>query len=164
MPSLGYWTSNRRQNYWGSRTIRFRDNTFRDGALDVERRGPPRSLLGAAEASTGLSVVLPSTLPNGISAPNGYFVIPTLTATIVLGPSAGHGLSGSSLVATLGPGIGVTYAGTSGLGNIYPLGILTVARPLATSTGATTSELERFLLSQPGIPPDLAQELHCWET
>ena len=117
------------------------------------------SSLGAAEASTGLSVVLPSTLPNGIIAPNGYFVIPTLTATIVLGPSAGHGLSGSSLVATLGPGIGVTYAGTTGLGNIYPLGILTVARPLATSTGATTSQLEKFLLSQPEIPPDLAQEL-----
>jgi hypothetical protein len=117
------------------------------------------SSLGAAEASTGLSLLLPSTLPNGISAPNGYFVIPTLTATIVLGPNAGHGLSGSSLVATLGPGIGVTYAGTSGLGNIYPLGILTVARPLATSTGATTSQLEKFLLSQPGIPPDLAQEL-----
>ncbi len=95
----------------------------------------------------------------GLIAPNGYFVIPTLTATIVLGPSAGHGLSGSSLVATLGPGIGVTYAGTSALGNIYPLGILTVARPLATSARATTSQLEKFLLSQPGTPPYLAQEL-----
>jgi hypothetical protein len=34
-----------------------------------------------------------------------------------------------------------------------------MARPLATSTGATTSQLEKFLLSQPGIPPDLAREL-----
>ena len=117
------------------------------------------SSLGAAEASTGLSVVLPLKLPNGVAAPNGYFVIPTLTATIVLGHHAGDGLAGSSLVATLGPGIGVTYAGDSALGNIYPLGILTVARPLVTSSGATTGQLEKFLLSQPEIPPDLAQGL-----
>ncbi len=115
--------------------------------------------LAAAEASTGLSVALPSTLPNGIGSANGYFVVPKMTATVLLGPSAGPALSGSSLVATLGPGIGVTYAGIVGIANVYPLGILTVARPFATSTGATTAELEKFLLSQPEIPPDLAQEL-----
>ena len=115
--------------------------------------------LASAEASTGLSVALPSTLPNGIGSPNGYFVIPKMTATVLLGPSAGPALSGSSLVATLGPGIGVTYAGVGGIARLYPLGILTVARPLATSSRATTSELEKFLLSQPEIPPDLAQEL-----
>jgi hypothetical protein len=117
------------------------------------------SSLRAAEASTGLSVNLPSTLPNGVGTPNGYFVIPTLTATVVLGHNAGDGLAGSSLVATLGPGIGITYSGTSAFGNVYPLAILTVARPLATSSGATTSQLERFLLSRPEIPPDLAQGL-----
>jgi hypothetical protein len=62
-------------------------------------------------------------------------------------------------VATLGPGVGVTYAGIGGIADIYPLGILTVARPVAASSGATTSELEKFLLSQPEIPADLAQEL-----
>ncbi len=62
-------------------------------------------------------------------------------------------------MATIGPGIGVTYAGTTSGTSIYPLAVLTMARPLATSTGATTGELEKFLLSQPGIPSDLAQEL-----
>jgi hypothetical protein len=115
--------------------------------------------LGAAETSTGLTMSLPATLPKGINAPGGYFVVPKVTATIVLGPHAGNGLAGSSLAATLGPGIGVTYAGTTGALGISPLGILTIARPLASSTGATTSRLEKFLLSQPGIPPDLAREL-----
>jgi hypothetical protein len=122
-------------------------------------RGHRVASLSAAEATTGLSVSLPSALPNGIGSPNGFFVVPTLTATLVLGPSAGNALSGSSLVVTVGPGIGVTYAGTTGGTGFYPLGILTIARPVATSTGATTSQLERFLLSQPGIPPDLAEEL-----
>ena len=115
--------------------------------------------LAAAEASTGMSMSLPSTLPNGVAAPNGFFVVPKLTATIVLGPSAGNGLAGSSLVVTLGPGIGATYAGTAGGMGFYPLGIVTIARPLATSTGTTTAQLEKFLLSQPEIPPDLAQEI-----
>jgi hypothetical protein len=138
----------------GSETLPF-------GSLHWSSNGNDRRVgsLGAAEASTGLSVALPATLPNGIGAPNGYFVVPKLTASIVLGQNAGPGLSSSSLVATLGPGIGVTVAGVTGMGNLYPLAILTVARPLVTSTGSTTSELEKFLLSQPGIPPDLVQEL-----
>jgi hypothetical protein len=123
--------------------------------------------LAAAEAITGLSITLPSTLPNGVGAPDGFFVVPTLRATVVLGRNAGNGLSGSSLAVTLGPGIGVTYAGAAGGTGFYPLGILTIARPLATSTGATSEQLEEFLLSQPGMPPDLAQELRLignWKT
>ncbi len=138
----------------GSQTLPF-------GTLRWTSNGNSRRVasLGAAEKATGLKLSLPSTTPNGIGAPNGFFVVPKLTATIVLAASAGNGLSGSSLVATLGPGAGVTYAGTTGGLGIYPLGILTIARPVATSTGATTNQLEKFLLSQPGIPPDLAREL-----
>jgi hypothetical protein len=91
--------------------------------------------LSEAEASTGLDVSLPSSLPGGVGAPDGYFVVPKVTATVVLGPAAGQSLSGSSLVATIGPGIGVTYAGTTSGTSIYPLAVLTMARPLATSTG-----------------------------
>ncbi|HTT92514.1 MAG TPA: hypothetical protein VMF65_23375 [Acidimicrobiales bacterium] len=138
----------------GSETLPF-------GTLHWTSSGDGRQVasLSEAEASTGLSVSLPSTLPDGISSPSRFLVVPTLTATIVLGPNAGHGLSGSSLVATLGPGIGVTYAGATAGTGIDPLAILTMARPVATSTGATTSQLEKFLLSQPGMPPGLAQEL-----
>jgi hypothetical protein len=138
----------------GSETLPF-------GRLRWTSNGNSRRVasLGAAEGATGLTLSLPSTPPNGIRAPNGFFVVPKLTATIVLGAGAGNSLSGSSLVATLGPGVGVTYGGTTGGLGINPLGILTIARPLATSTGATTNQLEKFLLSQPGIPPDLAHEL-----
>jgi len=34
-----------------------------------------------------------------------------------------------------------------------------MALPVATSTGANTAQLESFVLSQPGIPSDLAQEI-----
>ncbi|MGA8295578.1 MAG: hypothetical protein WB770_00875, partial [Acidimicrobiales bacterium] len=45
------------------------------------------------------------------------------------------------------------------ISDIGPLAILTAARPIATSTGATTSEIETFLLSRPGVPADLAAEI-----
>jgi hypothetical protein len=138
----------------GSETLPF-------GTMHWTSNGDGRRVasLSAAESSTGLSVSLPSTLPHGIGSPNGFFVIPTLTATIDVGPDAGNGLAGSSLAATVGPGIGVTYSGDVAGTSFYPLGILTIARPVVTSSGATTSELEKFLLSQPGIPPDLTREL-----
>ncbi|MGA8297377.1 MAG: hypothetical protein WB770_10075, partial [Acidimicrobiales bacterium] len=68
--------------------------------------------LGDAEAATGLSVTLPTTLPNGVGGVDRYVVIPKVTATINFGSSAGSDLSGSSLVVTLGPAVAVSYSGT----------------------------------------------------
>jgi hypothetical protein len=121
--------------------------------------GGPVASLAAAQSATGLSVTLPTTLPNGVGAPDRYAVLPKVTATIDFGAAAGSSLSGSTLVLTLGPALAVSYSGATTLDGIGPLGILTVAQPIATSSGATTAEIENFLLSQPGVPADLAQEI-----
>lgn len=115
--------------------------------------------LADAEAATGLSVTLPTTLPNGVTGVDRYAVMPKVTATITFGTGTGSGLSGSSLVVSLGPAVAVSYSGATSLDGIGPLGILTMAQPLATSSGATTSQIENFLLSQPGVPTDLAEEI-----
>ena len=122
-------------------------------------RGKEVSSLAVAEAATGLSVSLPASLPSGVGAPSSYFVAPRLTATVDFNSSAGPALSGSALVVTIGPGIAVGYSSPTGASTIMPLAVAAAARPVATSTGATTGELEAFLLSQPGVPSDLADEL-----
>ena len=54
----------------------------------------------------------------------------------------------------------MSYGGaTARATGVGPLAILTVAQPIATSTGATTSQIENFLLSRPGVPADLAEEI-----
>jgi len=116
--------------------------------------------LAAAEAATGLTVTLPTTLPSGVAGVGRYAVMPKISATVTFDADAGSTLTGSSLVVSLGPAIAVSYNGSSTLDGIGPLAVLTVAQPLATATGATTAEIENFLLSRPGVPADLADEIH----
>jgi hypothetical protein len=115
--------------------------------------------LADAEAATGLAVTLPTKLPSGVSGVDRYAVMPKVTATITFGSDAGSSLSGASLVVSLGPAVAVSFSGASTLEGIGPLGILAGARPIATSSVATTREIENFLLSRPGVPADLAEEI-----
>jgi hypothetical protein len=114
--------------------------------------------LEQAEAASGLAVALPSTLPSGVSAAAAYAVYPSAAATVTFDASDGAGVAGSSLAFTLGPAVVVTYGSPLGQG-LPGLAVVVMARPSATSTGASASELESFLLSQPGIPSNLAQEI-----
>ena len=57
-----------------------------------------------------------------------------------------------------GPAVLVEYAGANGT-DPPTLGVVTMRRPTARSTGATLSQIEAFLLAQPGIPPELAEEV-----
>ena len=138
----------------GSETLPF-------GALTWTSSGGPKQVgsLADAKQATGLSVSLPPALPNGIGGVARYVVMSKVTAAITFDSNAGSELSGSSLVVTLGPAIDVSYSGSTGGGAIDPLGILTVAQPIATSTGATENQIENFLLSRPGVPADLAEEI-----
>ena len=115
--------------------------------------------LSDAEAATGLAVTLPTWLPSGVGGVNRFAVLPKVTATITFGANAGSHLSGSSLVMSLGPAVGLSYGGATTLGDIGPLSIFTMAQPRATSSGATMGEIENFLLAQPGVPADLAEEV-----
>jgi hypothetical protein len=135
----------------GTKTLTF-------GTLDWTSSGAAQqvSSLAAAEAATGLNVVLPTTLPNGVGSPSGLLAVPAVTATIQFDSRAGS-LAGSTLRATVGPVVLASYGGRTG--SATTLAVITAAQPVATSNGASTGQLENFLLSQPGVPPDLAAQI-----
>lgn len=115
--------------------------------------------LHQARALTSLTYSPPATLPAGVGSPSAIIVQPKETATISFSPAAGRPVGGSSLMVTGGPAVLVQYGSSSSGASLTTLGVLTMQRPVASSTGTTTSQLESFLLSRPGIPASLAQEI-----
>jgi hypothetical protein len=138
----------------GSRQLTF-------GELSWTGAGGPRQVGSFARASslTGLAFPAPGALPGGVGAPSRIVVQPQVTATIRFSQKAGPGVAGSTLEVTAGPAIAVQYGGTTGGSNLVTLAIVAARRPVASSTGATASQLEAFLLSRPGLPAGLVQEL-----
>jgi len=100
---------------------------------------------------------LPGHLPAGVGAVQQFMVQPRVRATVTF-KSAAASLAGSSVTLDAGPGVVVDYAGSTGA-DVPILGIATMRRPTARSTGATITQIEAFLLSQPGVPPQLAEEV-----
>ena len=138
------------------------------GAVTWSAGGAPRAYptLGQAEAAAGLAVALPTTLPSGVSGTTSFAVIPLprrrcrsppLRATVsreVRSPSRSVQLSSSPTAPRSG-----RACQRSDWSRWRDRSRPRRARPVATSTGATTSQLESFLLSRPGVPPDLAEEI-----
>jgi hypothetical protein len=122
--------------------------------------GPQRvSSIARASAITGLAFPTPGTLPGGVGAISQIMAQPQVTATIRFSQNAGPGVAGSTLEVTAGPAIAVQYGGTTGGSDLPTLALVAARRPVASSTGATASQLETFLLSRPGLPASLVQEL-----
>lgn len=138
----------------GSSTLRFGTLTWSSG------RAQPASSLAQAADETGLAIRLPAHLPPGVGAVPRFDVAPRMKAVVTFNATAG-GLAGSSVTLDAGPGVVAEYGGTSGTSgaDVPTLGVVTVRRPTARSSGATTAQIEAFLLSQPGIPPELAEEI-----
>ncbi len=87
----------------------------------------------------------------------GFSVQPRVEVTVKFKPGVAS-VGGSSILLHAGPAVVVEY-GSAGGPNLPTLGVLTMPRPVATSSGATLSEIEAFLLSQPGVPASLAEEI-----
>ena len=121
--------------------------------------GPAHSVSSRAQAAaqTGLPLTLPAHLPAGVGAVQGLTVQPRVTATVTFNSSAA-GLAGSAVTLDAGPAVVVQYRGT-GSAILTTLGVATMRRPTAQSTGASLSQIEAFLLGQPGIPPQLAEQI-----
>jgi len=117
------------------------------------------SSIARASALTHLAYSAPATLPAGVGSPSGIAVQPQVTATVTFSQKAGPGIAGSTLEITGGPAILIQYGGRSGVAGLTTLAIAVMERPTASSTGATASQLEAFLLSRGGLPSGLAQEL-----
>ncbi len=115
--------------------------------------------LAAARSATGLTLRVPHTLPSGVGATPAIGIQGRVTAAITLDDAAGPALAGRTLRLSGGPAVIVRYGSPSGGPDLPTLAILTMERPAATSTGATTAQLVTFLLAQPGFPADLAQEI-----
>jgi hypothetical protein len=135
----------------GSSTLRFGAITWASGTAH------PTSSLAQAATEAGFPVSLPAHLPAGVGAVQPFVVQPRVTAVVTFNAAAA-GLAGKSVTLDAGPAVVAQYAGTSGA-DTPTLGVATMRRPTAQSTGASLSQIEAFLLGQPGISPQLAEEM-----
>ncbi len=135
----------------GSSTLRFGIVTWSSGA--------PRPAASRAQASSeaGFPVALPPHLPAGVGRVQQFTFQPHVRATVTFSAKAGK-LAGSSVTVDAGPAVIAEYSGAAGSG-VPTLAVMTMQRPTARSTGASISQIEAYLLSQPNIPPELAEEI-----
>ena len=138
---------------------------FGDLSWTSAGKASPVASVAQARARTGLPLTAPRTVPAGVGSPQAVVVQPKVTVTVTFDASAGRGVGGSTLVITAGPGALVQYGGDSaGRTQATTMVIAEMGRPVATSTGATASQLEAFLLAQAHLPAGLAQEIRLLGT
>jgi hypothetical protein len=145
------------------------------GTLTWSAQPNPRQVasLAAATAETGLPA-FSVTVPASIAATARYGVVPRTTATFVFdaalarasaaaigrtAPPMPAKLDGSSLIFTGGPAIMVTYGSENQSGGMLAIGI--AKAPTVGSDGATVSEIQAYLLSQPSVSPALAAQIRA---
>ncbi len=135
----------------GSRTVRF-------GTIRWSSSGVAQSASSPAQATAqaGFPVSLPAHPPAGVGVVRQFIVQPHVRATVTFSSTAGS-LAGSSVTLDAGPAVFAEYA-AAGRGEVPTLGVATMPRPTALSTGASMSQIEAFLLRRPGVPPELAEE------
>ena len=130
----------------------------------------------AAAAESGLPVLMPASLPKGVSGPVSFGVVSHATGSLTfdaerLRASAAQkgvhvnpmpaGINGSKLIVNGGPAL-VEAWGLSASTSETQMPTLVIGQtrvPTVDSTGATAAELEDYLLSQPGVPPDIAAQI-----
>lgn len=138
--------------------------TWAYGTIEWATRPKPLTAMSrqAAQAAAGMSISLPATVPTGVGSVTTYVAVPAAKVTVTFDSTAGPSLAGSTLTMTLGPAVLAEYgaaATTATPGGIPALAVGAMRRPTATSSGATTTQLEAFVLSRPGFPQGLAQEI-----
>jgi hypothetical protein len=129
-----------------------------------------------AAAQSGLPVLMPDALPKGVSGPVSFGVVSHATGSLKfnaqrLRASAAKAgvqvnpmpssIDGSTLIVNGGPALVEVWgiSGTAGEPGIPTLVIAQTRIPTVDSSGATTAQLEDYLLSQPGVPPELAAQI-----
>lgn len=115
--------------------------------------------IAAAEKATHLDLRLPTALPAGVGPPTSILVQPQVSATISFSAAAGPSLDGTSLTVAAGPAVLVEYGSSTASLGLPTLATFAIERPTADSTAATSAQLEAFVLSRPGLPAGLAQEI-----
>lgn len=127
----------------------------------------------AARAATGLAVPAVRNLPAGVSGDPVYEVAGPVTATFTFSaqkaaqaaaaagqqpPAPPPGLDGSRLRITAGPGVAVVWPRSSQLPELL---VARLTAPTVESSGVPYDTVRDYLLSLPGLPPDLAAQLRA---
>jgi hypothetical protein len=125
-----------------------------------------------AAAETGLEVALPTTLPRGISGAPVYQVGGQVSATVTFSgsrtaptadgtalPPPPAGLEGAELRLVAGPGVAQVWSSSAG---VPALLVGRAVAPSASTSGVPFEVVRDHLLSLPGVPDDLAQQLRAF--
>jgi hypothetical protein len=142
----------------------------------------PRTVADGAQAAaaTGLQQLRPA-LPADVPTHVTWEVVDRGTATFTFdaatadaaaaragraSPNIPTGLNGTAVTVVAGPAMVAVYGATPGTssaqqieGSLPTLVIAEMARPTASTNGATLQQLEDFLLAQPEVSPRLAVEI-----
>lgn len=143
------------------------------GTVHVPRKiqDHPASNWADAAAKAHLSVAIPASLPPGVSASSAkYDVIPgtaasfTFSAAQARRATAGRVLprmpariDGSTLRLTTGTAVVVVYGNTKA--DLPSLVVGEMKAPRVSSTGVSVKEIENYVLSLPGVSPQLASAI-----
>jgi hypothetical protein len=131
----------------------------------------------AAQTQSGLPVLMPASLPKGVSGPVSYGVVSHATGSLTFDAArlqasalkAGvhvspmpSSIDGSTLIVNGGPALLEVWgiSGTTEM-NVPTLVIAQTRVPTVDSSGASTAQLEDYLLSQPGVPPEIAAQVRA---
>ena len=135
-----------------------------------------------AESVAGFSAPKTGTLPATVSTNVTYIVVPQAVATFTCSaskaaaaaaaqgktlPAMPAGMDGSTLTLTVGPALIEVFGelnqqnadAASAASNLPQLIVAESDAPVVTSTGVSVSQLEEYLLKQPGISPALAADI-----
>ena len=152
------------------------------GTLTWSTQPKPQIVLTAADAKaiSGLDVPVVSKLPAGVSSTVTYAAMPGAVAVFTFDakkaadaaaatgkslPKLPSGMDGAKLTVTVGPAVVEVFgdmsaaSGTDASSQNINLPQLIVAKsavPVVTSTQVTAKQLEAYILSVPGLSPELA--------
>jgi hypothetical protein len=149
-------------------------SAYGDVALtgDVDLHDVPDA--AAAEAETGLDVPEVTTLPRGVDGEPVYQVGSEVSATFTFSatraaraaaeagetlPPPPPGLDGSRLRLDAGPGVAQVWASSAGLPALV---VGRAVPPSAFSSGVDFETARDYLLSLPGLPDDIAEQLRTF--
>jgi hypothetical protein len=146
------------------------------GDVDVTGEGNPHQVVDAATAAnfTGLDVPEVVQLPAGVSGDPTYQVVGELSAVFTFSaekaaaaaaktgeplPPVPAGLDGSSVRLVAGPGVAEVWGQSNGFPTLV---VGRAVAPTAFSNGVPFTTVRDYLLSLPGMPPQLAEQLRAF--
>lgn len=142
------------------------------GDLEVTEAPEPETVPDAATAEqrTGIDVPEPGDLPTGVTGAPSYEVLGEVGATFTFDPAEAAqatdgelpappaGLAGSRFRIEAGPGVAAVWTQASGAPSLV---VARAQAPTVFSDGVPFEDARDYLLSLPGLPPELADQLRA---